>query len=128
MKNQNLSGWVAFAAIVLALAGAFNFIQGLALLLDDEWLVLQQDDILVFDLTAWGWILLIAGAIQFATAAGVRAGKPWSRALGVFIASIALLLNLLAIPIYPLWGIIFMVLSFLVIFALVVHGDEVVAE
>jgi len=119
------SGWVSFAAVVFIIAGVFNFIEGLAFLVEDNWQVLSPEDILVWDLTAWGWILIITGIVQVVVAGGVLGGAVWARALGVFIASLALLVNLISVPIYPLWGITFMVLNFLIIFALVVHGDEV---
>jgi len=119
------SGWVAFAAVVFIIAGVFNFIEGLIFLVEDEWVVLSPDDILVWDLTAWGWILAITGIVQVIVAFGVATGRIWGRALGVFIASLAVLVNLISAPIYPLWGITFVVLNFLVIFALVTHGDEV---
>jgi hypothetical protein len=122
------TGWVAFAAVVFIIAGVFNFIEGLVFLVEDTWAVLSPEDILVWDLTAWGWILVVTGIVQVVVAGGVLGGRTWGRALGVFIASLALLVNLIAVPVYPLWGITFMVLNFLVIFALVVHGDEVASE
>lgn len=122
------NGWVIFAALVLFIGGVFMFIEGLAFVANDDWSVLEEDDSLAYGLTFWGWVLIIGGIVQVLSAIGVVGGRLWGRALGVFIASIAGLLNLLTVPIYPLWSIIFIVLCFLVVFALVVHGDDIAVE
>ena len=122
------SGWVIFAATIFAIVGVFNFIQGLVFLVEDTWTVLLPDSILVFDLTTWGWILLILGLIEMIVAWGVLSGQTWAQVVGIIIASLAAILNILSLSIYPLWGLIALVLQILVIYALAVHGDEVASQ
>ena len=119
------SGWVIFAATMFAIVGVFNFIQGLVFLVEDTWTVLLPDSILVFDLTTWGWILLILGLVEMIVAWGVLSGQTWAQVVGIIIASLAAILNILSLSIYPIWGLIALVLQILVIWALAVHGDEV---
>lgn len=120
------SGWVIFAATMFAIVGVFNFIQGLVFLVEDTWTVLTPDSILVFDLTTWGWILLILGVVEMVVSWGILSGQTWAQVVGIIIASLAIVLNVLSLSIYPIWGLIALVLQVLVIWALAVHGDEVV--
>ena len=53
------AGWIMFAGILMTLIGVFDVIQGLVALTKDEYFVVSGNDLLVFDFTAWGWILLI---------------------------------------------------------------------
>jgi hypothetical protein len=56
---------------------------------------------------------------------GVLAGQVWARAVGVLMAVLAAVANLLFIPAYPIWSILMIVVCFLIIYALVAHGGEV---
>lgn len=122
------SGWVIFAATMFAIVGVFNFIQGLVFLVEDTWTVLTPDSILVFDLTTWGWILLILGVVEMIVSWGILSGQIWAQVVGIIIASLAIVLNVLSLSIYPIWGLIALVLQVLVIWALAVHGDEVATQ
>jgi hypothetical protein len=122
------SGWIIFAATMFAIVGVFNFIQGLVFLVEDTWTVLTPDSILVFDLTTWGWILLILGVIEMVVSWGVLSGQTWAQVVGIIIASVAIVLNVLSLSIYPIWGLIALVLQVLVIWGLAVHGDEVATQ
>jgi hypothetical protein len=59
---------------------------------------------------------------------GILSAQTWARIVGIIIATVAAVLNLLSLSIYPIWGLIILVLQILVIYALAVHGDEVVPE
>lgn len=122
------SGWVLFAATLFAIVGVFNFIQGIVFLVEDTWTVLAPDAILVFDLTTWGWILLILGVVEMVVAWGILSAQTWAQIVGIILATVAAVLNLLSISIYPIWGLIVLALQVLVIYALAVHGDEVAPE
>lgn len=122
------SGWVIFAATLFAIVGVFNFIQGIVFLVEDTWTVLAPDAILVFDLTTWGWILLILGVVEMVVAWGILSAQTWAQIVGIILATVAAVLNLLSISIYPIWGLIVLALQVLVIYALAVHGDEVAPE
>src|SRR6185436_20004518 len=61
-------GWIAFAAIMMFIVGGFNIIDGFAAIFKDEMFVTTSKGILVFDITAWGWIHLVLGVLQCAVA------------------------------------------------------------
>ena len=63
--HQMSAGWVHgisfFAGVLLMLAGAFQALEALSAIVNDEYLVVAPRYIYTFDLTAWGWIHLLIG-------------------------------------------------------------------
>ncbi len=122
---EETSGWVIFAGTMLALAGVFKVIYGLAMVFNSDWIVFTSDGAWLLDLSAWGWITLILGVVLFAAAWGVLSGQTWARVVGILAASLAAIDALFTISIYPMWGLVVLALTVMVIFGLAVHGDEV---
>ncbi len=120
------SGWVLFAITLTAVAGIHNVIYGLVVLFNSEWIAITEDEVLLFDLSAWGWMLLGFGAVQLLTAGGMISGQSWARVLGVIWASLVVVGQMTYLNVHPFWSIVLITLSVLVIYALTVHGDEVV--
>lgn len=118
------SGWVLFAATVLWVVAAFNIIYGLVILFNSDWVVLTSAGLLVFDLTSWGWILLLTGVIQAAVGVGVFEGLMWARVLGIIMAGLSAISMLSIMSVYPMWGITILAINVFVIYALTVHGSE----
>lgn len=119
------SGWVIFAATMFVLVGVFNVIWGLTAIINAEWIVLADGKFWYLDLTAWGWITLIVGVIQFLVAWGVLSGQTWAKIVGIIAAGIAALNAFFVIPYYAIWGILILALAVMIIYGLAVHGDEV---
>ena len=120
------SGWVVYAATMATFAGMFNLIYGIVLLFNDTWVGLTTEGILAFDLTAWGWILLGLGAVQLVISVGITSGQSWARVVGVLWASLIAVGQMAFLNVYPIWSLIIITMSLLVIYGLTVHGDEVV--
>src|SRR4051794_21754176 len=53
--------WLQFAAVILLLVGAFNIIEGIAMIGNSSYVA---EDLLFANLDAWGWFFLIWGVIQ----------------------------------------------------------------
>ena len=67
-------GLVLFAAVVLVVTGCFNLIQGIAAAAGSN--VFPSHQHFVFaNLTTWGWVTAILGALQLVAAAGVLAAN-----------------------------------------------------
>jgi hypothetical protein len=111
---------LSFAGILAILLGIFNIIDGLITLFNDKYAVLTQGQVLFFDLTGWGWFLLIFGVIQLIVGWGVLAGQSWARWTGVVIAGLVALLHLVLLFWAPFWSLVTISLCILVIYALVV--------
>lgn len=120
------SGWVTYASVMMAILGTLNVIYGLVLLANSEWVALTPEgQLVVFDFTTWGWILLLLGALQLFVGWGIMSGATWANVTGVIIATLGLVSAFLSLNAYPWWSLISIVLAALVIYGLTVHGGEV---
>jgi hypothetical protein len=118
------TGWITFAAIMMMIAGGLNALYGLIALLNDEWVVWTNRGSLYLDITEWGWIHLIVGAVVFFSGIGLLSGNVLARTVGVIAVAISLMSNFFFIPAYPLWAMIVITIDVLVIWALTAHGKE----
>ena len=121
-------GWIWFAGIMMMIGGGLQFAHGLVAAINDEWVVWGNRGDLYLDLSTWGWVNMVIGAIVFLSGLGVLSGNVLARFVGVVLASLSLVANFLFLPAYPIWAIVVITIDLLVIYALTVHGREVRAE
>ncbi|HEX6232678.1 MAG TPA: hypothetical protein VFZ63_06095 [Jiangellaceae bacterium] len=125
-KSKNPSGWaiggLVFAAMMMVLVGLFQFFQGLAAILDDQFFVVIENYAFELDLTAWGWIHLILGVILVASGLFLFAGSTAAGAVAVVLAGLSALTNFFFIPYYPFWSIVMIALAIYVIWAITRAG------
>jgi hypothetical protein len=50
------TGWVGFTAVMPCLIGAINFFEGLIAIVRDQYYFIRDEQVILFDLTTWGWI------------------------------------------------------------------------
>jgi hypothetical protein len=119
------TGWVVFASFMMILLGAFQAIEGLVAIFDDGFYRVTESGLVVnVDYTAWGWTHLLLGALILISGIGVLAGNLAARTVGVILAGLSALVNLVFIEAYPVWSVIIITVDVLVIYALIVHGRE----
>jgi hypothetical protein len=118
-------GYSVFAAVMLMLIGAFHFMAGLVGIVDDEFYVVSQKWVFEFDVTTWGWIHLIGGALVVLAGLSVLKGHMYGRIVGTFVAAISALVNFAWLPYQPWWSILMIALSVAVMWALTVHGRDI---
>jgi hypothetical protein len=118
------TGWAAFAGVMMVLAGVMQACYGLVAIFNDNWVVFGNQANLYLDLTAWGWVHLILGAVVVLAGIGVFLGNALARAVGVIIAGLSLIASFLFIPAYPVWALVVIAVDVLVIYALIAHGRE----
>ncbi len=117
-RGQN---WAAFAAVIFLVLGAFNLIDGVVALVNDDYFA--ADELLFGDLSMWGTLFLIVGVVQLLAAFLIFRGSVAGALLGITLATLNAVLVLLSIGAYPIWSIIILVLDGVVIYALTVYGD-----
>lgn len=119
-------GWAYFAGIMMMMVGAFQVIEALTALFNQDYLVVKTGSKLAIhvNIAAWGWVHLIIGVVAIAAGVAVLAGKLWARIIGMAMAGLSAIVNLAFIAAYPLWSITIIAVDVLVIYALAVHGGE----
>src|SRR4051794_39455629 len=116
-------GWVLFAGAILALLAMMNFIYGLAAVGNSK-VFIGDAKYVISDLNTWGWVLLAVSLLQIVAAGGIWAQVGGMRWVGVAIAAVNAVVQLIAMPAYPAWSILLFALDVLVIYALIVHGGR----
>ena len=120
-------GWTWFAAVMMWIIGAWHAIAGLVGIINDEFYAVTRDYVFQFDVTAWGWIHLIAGIVVFVAGIYLLSGEVWARTIGVIMAIVSILVNFAWLPWYPFWSILLIAAGGFVIWALTVHGRDIEA-
>jgi hypothetical protein len=125
-----MAGWIGFAAIVLVIIGGIDFFQGLIAIFEDEYFVVTQSGFLVVDLTAWGWVMLIWGALLVLAGLALGAGQGWARWFAIVVVSLNVFaqLGFLGNSQYPLWALTALALNIVVLYALTARWAESKAE
>jgi len=123
-RSSGWFGWVLFAGVMMIMLGSINAIEGFIALLNGNWLASSTALPIRFDYTTWGWTWLIFGSVVATAGLGVLAGQLWARIVGVVVAGLNAIGQLLFIPAYPFWAVTVVVVDVLVIWALTVHGSE----
>ena len=123
-KSGMWAGWVAFAGFMLALVGVLDLLQGITALVNDDYFVAVGSDLLVFDFTTWGWILLIWGVLLIAGGFGLLAGRSWARWLGIVLAFVNCVAQVAFLAAYPIWSTIVIALDVFVLYALTARWEE----
>lgn len=113
-----VSGWLSFAGIVSIVLGIFNVIDGLVALFRSDYYLATENDLLVFNFTAWGIIWLLVGITQIVVGAAIIAGKTWARAVGVAMAILAAIGQLTFLRAFPVWSVIVIAMCVLLVYAL----------
>lgn len=118
------AGWVTFAGIMLALIGFFDILQGITALTDDSYFVIREGDLLVFDFTAWGWILIIWGVLLIVGGIGLLYTKGWARWFAIALAFINAIAQIGFLAAYPIWSTIVIALDVFVLYALTARWQD----
>ena len=119
-------GFTMFAGVLMITIGIWHAIAGFAGILENQFYAVTRNYILEFDATTWGWIHLIAGIVVALAGFAVFSGAVWARTVGVLFAALSLIANFAFIPFYPVWSIVIIALDVAVIWALTVHGRDIV--
>ena len=114
-------GWVLFAAVMLAMLGALNVIDGVAAVSNSTFFT-EDTKYILSNLNTWGWVLICTGVVQGLAALGVWAPVKGVRWIGVTIAAANAIVQLIFIDAYPFWSLTLFTLDILVIYGLVAHG------
>lgn len=118
-------GWAMFAGAMMTMIGIFQGIAGFIALFNDAFYVVAKSGLAIsVDYTAWGWAHIVLGILLIGAGVSVMRGNMYGRIVGVFLAMLSAVVNMLFLPAYPVWGVIMITVDVLVIYALTAHGRE----
>ena len=116
-------GLVIFAVAVLAVAGVFNLIDGIAAVAKSHVFVAGAHYV-IGDLRTWGWVTLILGGLQVLAALGVLAGNQLARWFGVVVVGLSAIAMMFFIPAYPFWALMIVAVDVVALYALCAYGSR----
>jgi hypothetical protein len=115
------SGLLIFAVAMMAIAGTWAMIEGVAAIVNSK--VFADDAVFVFsDLNAWGWIVLVLGGLMVFAAVTVFKGSQLARWFGITVAGVNALGQLFFIEAYPMWSLALLVADVVIIYALAMYA------
>jgi hypothetical protein len=121
-------GVTVFAATLMIMIGFLHAMQGLVALVNDTFFVVGEKWTFSFDVTTWGWVHLLLGILVVLAGIFVFSGAVWARTVGVLLAALSAVANFMWLPYYPIWALVIIALDVFVIWALTVHGRDIVAD
>lgn len=125
-RSSTWSGWIGFAGWLMIIIGSIDFFEGLIAVIRDKYYVLTPSQIVVFDLTTWGWITLIWGIVVALAGFGLLAGSRWARWFAIIAGSLNFIVQLGFVggSQYPLWALTGLALTLVVLYGLIVRWDD----
>ena len=127
-RSTAWAGWIGFAGWMMIIIGALDFFEGLIAIIRDQYYVLGANQIIVFDLTTWGWVTLVWGIIIAFAGFGLLTGASWARWFAIIAGSLNFIVQLgfVGSANYPLWALTGQALTIVVLYALIVRWDDAV--
>jgi hypothetical protein len=118
------TGLTVVAAVFMMISGVVTAIQGIVALANSEFYVVGRKYTFQFDVTAWGWILLLLGIAVSTVGVFLYIGQTWARWTALVVVALSMIANFAWVPYYPVWGIIVLSLDGAVMWALTVDTRE----
>ena len=124
--SERWAGWIRFGGILLLIIASLDFFQGLIAIIRSEYYVLTPNQILVFDTTTWGWIMLIWGIVVGSAGLGLVMGATWARWFTIVVGSLNFIVQLgfIGDAQYPLWALTALALNAVVLYAVIIRWGE----
>jgi hypothetical protein len=118
------AGRVAFAGILLLVAGFLNIIYGIGAL-DEANIFTDDRRYILTNLNTLGWVLIVLGLIQLTGGGSLLAGNTYGRVIGIFAGSLGAVVALLSIGgAYPWWSLGVFVLCLYVVHGIMVYDED----
>ncbi len=114
---------IIFAAVLLAVVGVFNLIDGIAAIANSH-IFIANAHYVVGDLRAWGWVTLILGAVLVLAAAGVMAGNQVARWFAVAAIALDVIGQMIFFPAYPFWSLMIIAVDVVALWVLCAYGSR----
>ena len=93
MNSRSMAGWIGFAGILMVILGGLSFVEGLIARFRGQLYVVAPSGFLLFDVTGWGWIMLIWGIVLALVGLGLLNGASWARWTSILFVGVTVFGN-----------------------------------
>jgi hypothetical protein len=126
VNSKSMAGWIGFAGMLMLIIGGIDVLQGFIALLEDDYFVVTQAGFLAVDATAWGWVLIIWGALLVLAGYGLISGQSWARWFTIMVVAVNVFaqLGFLGNSQTSLWALTALTLNIIVLYALTARWQE----
>ena len=114
------SGWITYAGVILLIGGLFNVTWGLGALHKNH--QFADSGIVLENLKTWGWISIGFAIAQLVAGWQVLQRSNVGAIIGVIVASLSMVFWFATITIIPIMGLAAVIAQFLVLYALIAHA------
>lgn len=125
--NPGRSDWIAFAALMLLIAGVLNIVEGIVTLLYRERTAVIADRLYLVDVVGWGILVLVFGALLVAAGVGVLSGRTWARVVAIVLVALHAFVQVGWLAAYPVWSLLMLGLDVVVLYGLTARWHEAMA-
>lgn len=123
--EEGFSGWAWFSGGLMGLVGLFELMTGIVALAGTDYYTVPSRNLVIdASYTTWGWVHLILGVVLLITGGGLAFGNSVARVVGVALAGLSALVNLIFIPAAPFAAVAIIAMDLFLIYAITVHGGE----
>lgn len=109
---------VVAAGVLMMLVGAFHIAQGVVALANDTFFEMGKSYWFQWDLTAWAWVHIVAGAAVALTGVFLVRGAGWAYSAGMVLASLSVIASFLWMPHFPAWSFVVLALDVFVLWGI----------
>jgi hypothetical protein len=117
-RTEFAAGWTVVAAVLMIFGGIMAIFEGVAAIAKDAVFIATPNYTFQFNLTSWGFIHIVLGALVAVAGFALLSGMLWARVVGVVLAGLSMLANFMWLPYAPVWAIVLIAVDAFIIWAL----------
>lgn len=117
------TGGVTFAGVLMVCNGVLAVLEGIAAVAGDNVYFRIGAYVYRMNLTGWGVIHIILGALLLLTGIGLLMGMAWARFAGLFFVALSLITQFLFLPYQPIWSFVIIAIDVFLIWALATRQE-----
>jgi hypothetical protein len=105
----------------MILIGLIDAFEGLVAVIRKQYYVATPNQIIIFNVTTWGWLTLLWGVVLVFVGLALLWGSSWARWVSIVVVTVTVLeqLAFAGSSAYPLWALTVLALSIIVLYALI---------
>jgi len=118
------TGSRTFGGVLLVALGGMYVLHATVALLNQQWPVWANRELVFLSLATWGWILLGLGVLVGLGGCAALTGTAAGRTIAMVAVAVAMVTSFGALPAYPLWSVAAIALNVVALFALASTGGD----